>query len=218
MFPSTLRRDICDSPFNYLEQRLLDPLTRHIPCNRRAVGFPGYLVYLIYINNPFLALIYIIIGILQKTQYDILNILSNIACLSQCCGVSYCKRHIQYLCEGLGEECLAGTCWAKEEYIAFLKFNPAHIELLLFALNPLIVVMDCNGKNLFCLFLPYNIFIKDLLYLRRLRDRKSSGMWHLFFFILLSNYIIAEFHTRITYINHGTSNELSYLRLALTAE
>src|SRR4030065_2108935 len=125
MFPSTLWRVICDSPSNSLEQRVLAPLTRHIPCNRRTVGFPGYLVYLIYINNPFLTLIYIIIGILQKTQYDILNILSNIACLSQCCGVSYCKRDIQYLCEGLGEKCLAGTCRAKGGDLSFLWFNTA---------------------------------------------------------------------------------------------
>src|SRR3989304_3920570 len=66
MLSAAFGRDIRDSAFNYFQECLLNPFAGNVPCNRRAVRLSGYLVYLIYINNPFLAFVYLIIGVLQQ--------------------------------------------------------------------------------------------------------------------------------------------------------
>ena len=53
------------SSFNNFQQRLLYSLSRNISGNRRVVAFAGDFVDLIDIDNPFLTLLDIIVGILQ---------------------------------------------------------------------------------------------------------------------------------------------------------
>ena len=95
MLAPALRRDIGFAALDYLEQRLLHAFARHITSNRRIDALARDLVYLVYVDNALFGARHIVVGSLDETQQDVLDILTNIARLGQRGGVSDGERDLQ---------------------------------------------------------------------------------------------------------------------------
>src|SRR5689334_22604803 len=62
MFASTLRGNVCDSPLNDLEERLLHTFARDIAGNRRIIGFACNLINFVNVDDATLGARHVKIG------------------------------------------------------------------------------------------------------------------------------------------------------------
>src|SRR5215467_11044279 len=79
MFAPPLWRNIASAAFQDFQKRLLNAFAGNVPGNAYVVRFPTDLVDLVNVNNANLRSFHIVIGVLQKTQNDVLDILPDIA-------------------------------------------------------------------------------------------------------------------------------------------
>src|SRR5438309_297007 len=85
---TSLQRDVGDSAFQDLQERLLHALARHIPRDRRVVRLAGDLVDLVDVDDPPLGVLdggleAAALGGLNEAQEDILHILADVAGLRE---------------------------------------------------------------------------------------------------------------------------------------
>ena len=160
MLTAALRRYRCLGPFDYLKERLLDSLARNITGDRDILSLPGYLVYLINIDYSKLCPLDIIIGSLYKLEQNVLNILAHITCLRERCRIRYTEWNVDYLGQGLSQQCLSRARRAEHYDIALLE-----LDIIVFLCrHPLVVIVNGYGQYLLGFFLPYNILIQEILY------------------------------------------------------
>ena len=218
MLASALRRHVCNSSFENFKQRLLYSLTAYISCNRYVFGFFGDFIYFVNVDNTLLGFFYIIICSLKQFKQNIFNVFAYISGFCKRCGICYGKRHIEYFCQCLSQQCLAGSCRSYHYDIALLNFN----IVIIFAkiVNSLVVIVDCNRQSFFGFVLVYNVITQSLAYFLRLWQSAAACLvFFVFFsFYALFYYISAELYTFIAYIHIGPCYETSYLSLRFTAE
>ena len=102
---------------------MLNAFTRDITRDANVVGLATNLVDLVNINDADLRSFHIVIRILQEAQYDVLDILPDIACLGKRGRVRDAKWHIQNFRQRLGQQRLSRTGWTNQQNIALLNIN-----------------------------------------------------------------------------------------------
>src|SRR5262249_47716013 len=79
MLASALRRNITGAAFQDFQQSLLHAFAGNIPRNGNVIGLAADLVDLVYINNPDLSTLHIVIGILKQSQNDVFDVFAHVA-------------------------------------------------------------------------------------------------------------------------------------------
>src|ERR1044071_1069243 len=77
MLAAALRRDGGDRTLQYLEQRLLHALARHIARDGRVVGLARDLVDLVDVDDAALRALDVVVRALQKLEDDVLDVLAS---------------------------------------------------------------------------------------------------------------------------------------------
>src|SRR6202007_258313 len=95
MLAAALWRHIATAAFQDFEKRLLNTFARDIPSDADVIGLSSDLVDFIYVHDADLGALYIVLGILQKAQNDILNVFTDVAGFGQRGSVRNAKRHIE---------------------------------------------------------------------------------------------------------------------------
>ena len=201
---AALRRHICHSALENLQQCLLDALARNIACDRAVFTLARDFVYFVDINNTFLCKLHIIIRRLNETEQYVFHILADITRFRECRGIGYGKRNLQELCQRLCKKSLAHACRTYEQYIAFLNF---HAVILLFALqrgNSLVMIVYGDAERFFCRVLTDDIFIKLCFQLGRLGQlgkRRYFAVRHSLHVVIYHS-LCADYAV-VAYINPG---------------
>jgi hypothetical protein len=78
MLSPALRRHVTTAAFQDFQERLLHAFSRNITRNTDVVRLAADLIDFIDINDPDLGSLHVVIGVLQKPQDDILDILSDV--------------------------------------------------------------------------------------------------------------------------------------------
>ena len=109
MLAIALRRNVACRSFEDFQQCLLHAFTGDIARDGNVVGLATDLVDLIDVNDPDLGAFHVVIGVLEQSQDDVLNVFSDIAGFGQRCRIGDAKRDIENLGERLGEQRFART-------------------------------------------------------------------------------------------------------------
>ena len=167
MLSSALRRNRCHRAFKNFQQCLLNSLSAYITCNRWVFAFFGNFINFVDIYNSARSAFNIKIRSLNKTQQNILNIFTDIACLCKRCSIGNGKRNIQYFRKCLSKQSFSASCRSQKKNITLLKFN---VGISVFRINSLIVIVYGNRKAFLCRILSYYVAVKLFFYFNRLRN------------------------------------------------
>jgi hypothetical protein len=123
MFAPALRRHVADGALEDFQEGLLHPLTGNVACNANILRLASDLIDLINVNDAHLGALDVVVGILQKPQNDVFDILTDIARFGDCGRIGDAKRHVQNPRECSRQERLARTRWADQQDVALLYFD-----------------------------------------------------------------------------------------------
>ena len=157
MLTASLRRYIDYRALQQFQQSLLYAFTTHVTGNARVVRLTSYLVNLVNKDDASLRSFHIIICHLQQTGKDTLDVLTNVACLCEYSSIYYRKRHIQHLRNSTSQQGLTRSRRTDHDNVRFLYLNTIFVCRLL---QSFVMVINCYGKETFCLILTYHILIK----------------------------------------------------------
>ena len=144
-----------------------------------------------------------------------LDIFTDISGLSQHRGIHNSERHIKEICYSLGYKRLSCTCRTDHKDIGLLDIKivlPVQIVV-----DPLVMIVDGNGKKFLCPVLTYHILVEifmDLLRFEQFVNLPVSGsLSHPYF----TDIFIASLHTFGTDAGIYSTQERDF-RLAPAAE
>ncbi len=118
-----------DRAFDDLQQGLLDALTRHVAGDRGVVALATDLVDFIDVDDAALSALDVVIGVLQKLNDDVFDVLTDVASLGQGGRVRDCERHLEDLGQGLRQERLAAAGWAQQKDVALAELHILRSDL-----------------------------------------------------------------------------------------
>ena len=145
MLPPALGGDAGDGPLQDFQQRLLDPLSRHIPGDGNVGFFPADLVDLINVDDAPFGPGNIKVTGLEQPQEDVLHIFPHVPGLGEGRGIGDGKGDIQEACQRLGDKGLARTGRAHQQDVALFDF---HIVMLInVGRDALVVIVDRHGHG-----------------------------------------------------------------------
>ena len=170
MLTASLRSDIHDRTFQNLEQRLLNTLARHVARNARVVALARDLIYLVDKDDTSLGSLDIVVGNLQQTREDTLNILAHIARLGEHRRINNRERHIEQLCNGARDERLTRTRRTYKQDVRLVDLDICH---LLLRRKTLIVVVDRHCDSSLSRVLTDDILVEVTLDIHRLRHLRE---------------------------------------------
>src|SRR5260370_25977785 len=107
MFAPSLRRNVTATAFQNLEKRLLDAFSGDISSDADIIRLSPDFVDLVDVHDTNLGTFYVIIGILQQSQNDVFDILTDVSSFSQSCRIGDAKRHIENPREGASQKSLS---------------------------------------------------------------------------------------------------------------
>ena len=178
-FRPPLRRYRCHGSFDELEQRLLDAFAGNVPGDGRIVRLARDLVDLVDVHDARLRLLHVVFALLEKLLDDVLDILADISGLGQRRRIGDGERHVEQTGEGLGEQCLPAAGGADEQHVALRQLDLVDLDP---GFEPLVVVVDGDGKHLLRVVLADHVVVEDAVDLarrrqpaRRARPRTSPG-------------------------------------------
>ena len=218
---STLRRNIDRRTLQNLQQCLLHTLARHIARNRRIVALAGDLIHLINKHDTALGLLDIVVGHLQQSRQDTLDVLAYVARLGQHRSVHNRKRHIEQLSYRAGHQRFTRTRRTNQNDIRLIDLDVA--RLVRCRHQTLIVVINRHRHIAFRSVLTNHILIQESLDLSRLQELLHHGRIDalalaLNVVVLVQNHVTL-LDTLITYIRaRATRKQQLYLRTRRTAE
>ena len=216
MLSSALRRYGCNRTLHNLQKRLLNTLPGDIPCDGWIFRLPCDLIDLVDIDNPILCSLNISIRRLNNLEKNIFHIFPDVSGFGQSRGVRNRKWNIEHLRQCLCQKRFPASGRSKHQNIALLQLHPK-ISL---CFDPLVMIIDRNGKNLFGLLLPNHIIIQKALYLFRLQEINLSRPVIFVFIIKFFFYNLGtDLNTFVTDIcSVWPRNQLAHLRLWLITE
>ena len=103
MLASPLWRNIANGSFQNLQQSLLHTFTGHVAGDGHVLGLAGDLVDFVNVDDAHLGPTHIEIGRLEQAQDNILNILTDIAGLSDDGGIGDGKGDVEHLSQRFGQ-------------------------------------------------------------------------------------------------------------------
>ncbi|MPM17189.1 hypothetical protein SDC9_63577 [bioreactor metagenome] len=217
MLPPSLGRYGCIGTLDDLQQSLLYTLTADVAGDGGVFPLLGDLVDLIDEDDAVLCSLYVVIGVLNQFEQDILHILTHISSLGKGGGIGDGKGNLQLLCQGGGKQRLSGSGRSDHENVGLIQFHTLFRNLFL-ELHPLVVVVHCHGKDTFCVILANDIFIHVLLQL--LWSRNAVGKPNNLFLEgwIAGKHIIADLDALITDGNTRSVDQPLHFFLAFAAE
>ena len=163
VLPAALRRNGRQCPFNDLQQCLLHAFTGYVSGDGDVLTLAGDLVDLVDIDDASLGTVDIIVRCLDQLQQDVLDILTDIACLCEGGGICDGKRHVQQLRQSLCKIGLTGTGGTEHKDIALLQFDITNRGPSAVGQHSLIVIVYCDRERLLRFFLSDHILVQELL-------------------------------------------------------
>src|SRR5659263_588635 len=125
-----------------------------------------HLVDLVDVDDARLGLLHVEVGGLDQLEEDVLHILAHIAGLGERRGVGHGERHVEHLCERLGQVGLAATRGADEEDVRLAELDrvyvcgPARLDRGA-RLYALVVVVDRDRERLLRAILAYHVLVEE---------------------------------------------------------
>src|SRR5437660_4413106 len=191
MLAPALRGNIADGALKDFEQSLLDAFARNVARERHIFGLASDLVDFVDVNDSALSFLYVVIGILEQAQNDVFDIFADITRFGESGGVSDGEWDIEDSSEAASEQCFAGTGIADEQDVALFDFDfvvargrpfllPASGR---FSDDPLVMIVDGNGKGLFGMILTDTMHVQMTLDIGRLGNVLDwsrlgfAGLW-----------------------------------------
>ena len=113
-------------------------------------------------------------GGLEQLEDDVLDVLADVARLGQRGGVDDREGHGEQLGERLREQRLAGAGRADQQDVRLGQLDVVAAARLLLDLDPLVVVVDGDRELLLRSLLADDVFVQELLDLRRRRAATSG--------------------------------------------
>ena len=129
MLPAALGRNIRDSAFEHLEQRLLNAFATDVAGDRDVLTGLAYLVDLVDVDYALLSRLKVVVRRLEQFQQDVLDILANITRFGESCCVAYGQRNVDRLRQRAGEQCLAAPGRADKQQVGFVYLNLVVIQI-----------------------------------------------------------------------------------------
>ncbi|OPY10962.1 MAG: hypothetical protein A4E67_00381 [Syntrophaceae bacterium PtaB.Bin038] len=214
MLAPALGRDVRQGPLDDLEQRLLDALAGDVPGDGGAARLAGDLVDLVDVDDALGGSFHVIVRVLQETQDDVLHVLAHVARLGERGGVRDGEGHVEHPGEGARQERLAGARGPDEQDVALLQLHAAQVRL---GEEPLVVVVDGHGENLFRALLPDDVGVQELLDVLGLGDLLAALVDALDLGLLLDD-AAAQLDALVADVGGRACHELLDLILGLPAE
>jgi hypothetical protein len=109
MFAAALRRNVAHTAFQNFQKCLLHSFAGDIPRNTHVIGFAADLIDFVDVNDADLGSFHIVIGILEQSQNNVLDVFADVPGFGQRRRVRYAERHIKNPGQCLGQQRLAGT-------------------------------------------------------------------------------------------------------------
>ena len=214
MLSPALRRHVADRAFQNLEQRLLHALAGHIARDGRVFTLARDLVDLVDVDDTALGLFDVVVGVLQQTDDDVLDILANVAGLGEVGGVGDGERDVQNLGQRLRQQRLARPGGSEQEDIRFAQLHVvgAHLRV-----DALVVVVDGDREDLLRAILAYDVVVQDPLDVGGLGNCRQAEVLAVLL-DLLGDDVVAQPDALVADVDRGACNELLDLFLALSTE
>ena len=214
MLAAALRRHARGRSLEDLQQRLLNALAGDVARDRRVVRLAGDLVDLVDVDDPGLGLLDVVVGGLDQLEQDVLDILADVAGLGERGGVGDRERHVEDLCERLGEQRLAAAGRTEQQDVRLLQFDVLIVGL--HHLNALVVVVDRDRERALRLLLADDVLVEHVVDLPRLGEvldveARRCGQ-------LLVDDLVAEIDALVADVDAGAGDQLLDLPLRFAAE
>ena len=174
---------------------------------------PADLVDLVDVDDSPFGPLNVVIRILEQLEDDVLHVLADIPGFGEGGGVHNGERNVQDARHGLRQQGLAGTGRPDEQDIALLDLDVVEVHI---GFDPLVMVMDGDGKNPLRHLLADHEFIQHGFDLFRLRE-----MFHplgLFLCPLLYDDVVAQIDALVANKDRRPGDELFDLVIALSAK
>src|SRR6202167_3409147 len=107
MLAAALRGHIGDSALENLEQRLLHSFAGYVAGDGGVLVFAADLVDLVDVDDALLSAVDVSVGGLEQLEDDVLDILADVAGLSERGGVNNGEGDVEHLGQGVGEKSFA---------------------------------------------------------------------------------------------------------------
>src|ERR1044072_4719555 len=169
---TTLRRNIRDSPFEDLQERLLHAFARHVARDRRVLILTTNLANLVDIDDALLRALNVAVRSLQEFENDVLDVFANVARFSQRRCIYDRERNSEHARECLREQRLAGAGRPDQQNVCFLDID---VRAATTKLDAFVVLIDGDRETLLCLFLTDDVFVQEVFDLSGLRKWRASG-------------------------------------------
>ena len=173
MLASALRRNVGHGAFENLEQRLLHAFAGDIAGDGGILVLAADLVDLVDVDDALLGAGDVAVGGLEQLEDDVLDILADVAGLSERGGVDDGEGHVEHLGQGVRQQRLAGAGGADEQDVGLgqLHFVVAHAVHL----DALVVVVDGDGELLLGLVLADDVVVEKAFDFLRLGQVAGGG-------------------------------------------
>ena len=200
-------------PFHDLQQGLLNALARHVAGDRGIVGLAADLVDFVDIDDAALRALDIVIGGLEQFENDVLDVLADIAGLGQRRRIGHRERHVENARQRLGQQRLARSGRSDQQDVRLGEFD---VAVLGGVIQPLVVIVDRDGKHPLGLRLSDHIIVQDLADFAGRRDAilalDERGL------ALFADDVHAQFDAFVADEHRRPGDQLAHLVLALAAE
>ena len=213
MLAASLRRNRGNRALHDFQQRLLYAFARHIAGDRRVVRFAADFIDFINIDDAALRALDVVICGLQQLEDDVLDILADIARLSQSRCICHRERNVQDARKRLSQQSFTAPRGAEQHNVRFRQFDVLRFCRVIEAL---IVVVNRHGEHALCGALTNHIIIENVANL--------LGRWNTVTglnqrgFVLLADDVHAQFDTFVTDEDGRPCDQLAYFVLALAAK
>ncbi len=140
---------------------MLYALTAYVARNGGVIALPGDLIDFIDVDDPALRALNIVVGVLEKTNNDVLDVFSNISGLCEVRGIGYSKRNIENPCKGLSKQSLPRTGWPQEQNVRLLQFYFVVFcgSVFAFRINSFVVVVHSYCEDFLRSLLSNHVLI-----------------------------------------------------------
>src|SRR5689334_8910952 len=215
MLAAALRRNAGDRAFDQLEQSLLDALTRYVARDRWVIALARNLVDLVDVDDATLRFLDVVIALLQKLLDDVLDVFADIPSFGQRRRIGNHEWNVEQPCERLGEQRLARSSWADQKDVRFRELD---VIVLRARFEPLVMIVDGDGKNFFRRLLPDDVLVEDLADLVRRWQLAAIRACRLAARAFLANDVVAKLDAFIADEHRRAGDQLAHLVLALAAK
>ena len=213
VFAAPARRNICDRPFEDLQQSQLDAFARNVASDGRVIILTTDLIDLVDVDDPLLGFLDLVAGRLEQTQQNVLDVFPDVARFRKTGGIHDAKRNAKYSSKCLGEKRLSRSRRTDQQNIRLLKLD---VGTSLGEFESLVVLINRDREPFLRFVLPDHIFIEECLDLLRLRKGGPAGSGLLLLIVI--DDLVADINALIADVNARTGDELLYIVLRFAAK